>query len=124
MTYSETVISASEYDNMQELLAACELLITDYSSCMFDFVTTGKTCFLYASDIQAYKQDRDTYFELEELPFPLAVNNDELEVRIREFDPEKYGMELRKLFERVGLCESGIASRKTAEYILSRMEEK
>ncbi len=122
LDYSENILSASEYDNMQELLAASELLITDYSSCMFDFVTTGKVCFLYASDILAYKQERDTYFELEELPFPLAVNNDELEARIRGFDAEKYQKDLRALFDRVGLCETGEASRKTAEAILGLME--
>ena len=122
--YSDSILNASEYDNMQELLVASELLITDYSSCMFDFVTTGKVCFLYASDIQDYKQDRDTYFELEDLPFPLAVNNDGLEEQIRGFDPEKYHADLQVLFDQVGLCESGHASRDTAETILRWMEEK
>ena len=122
--YSDHVMNASGYDNMQELLAASDLLITDYSSCMFDFVTTGKACFLYASDIMDYKQDRDTYFELEELPFPLAVNNDELEARIRDFDTVKYQKDLQALFERVGLCETGKASQETAKFILDWMERK
>lgn len=122
--YSDSVINATSYDVMQELLVASDVLITDYSSCMFDFVTTGKTCFLYACDIEEYKDDRDCYFELEDLPFPLACNNDELNSVIENFDQDKYSVDLQNLFSQVGLSESGTASDQVADYIISKVHSK
>lgn len=108
---------------MQELLIVCDILITDYSSCMFDFVTREKFCFLYATDIESYKKERDNYFKLEELPFPYAKDNNQLEKNILLFDEKQYHMNLRRLFKRVGLCENGNASKQTADYIEQWIEE-
>ena len=120
--YKNDIINATDYSVMQELLVASDVLITDYSSCMFDFVTTGKTCFLYATDVEAYREERDYYFDLKELPFPLAQNNDEMEENILNFDEEKYQKELNQLFEKVGLCESGNASGQVVDYIQNWMK--
>lgn len=117
MRYDGQTINATYYNVMQELLAAADVLFTDYSSCMFDFVTKGKVCFLYVADIACYKEDRDNYFELWELPFPSAVNNEQMEEAILRFDETKYRKELEKLFEKVGLCESGCACKQTVDYI-------
>ena len=38
----EGVISMSKYSDMQELIAAADILITDFSSCMFDMAIAGK----------------------------------------------------------------------------------
>lgn len=122
-TYNEFVINATHYNVMQELLIVCDILITDYSSCMFDFVTREKFCFLYATDIESYKKERDNYFKLEELPFPYAKDNNQLEKNILLFDEKQYHMNLRKLFKRVGLCENGNASKQTADYIEQWIEE-
>ena len=117
ITYDNEIINATNYSVMQELLVASDVLITDYSSCMFDFVTARKACFLYATDVEAYREERDYYFDLDELPFPLAQNNDEMEENILNFDEEKYQNGLRLLFEKVGLCESGNASGQVVDYI-------
>lgn len=84
---------------------------------MFDFATTKKPCFLYATDIERYNAERGNYFELDELPFPLAENNKQLEEVISFFDQEAYIRELDKLFSEVGLNETGHASEKVADYI-------
>ncbi len=115
--YNNSVINATPYNNMQELLAVCDVLITDYSSCMFDFATKNKICFLYATDVEKYRQERDYYFELEDLPFPLAQNNRELEEVILRFDELQYQRDLQKLFTEVGICESGEASTCVVDYI-------
>ena len=121
--YNDKVKNASLYSIMQELLAATDVLITDYSSCMFDFATTGKTCFLYATDVEEYRNDRDYYFDIKDLPFPLAENNEQLEKNILNFDEEVYQKKLHELFEQVGLCETGHASEKVADYIEQWMKE-
>lgn len=43
-------IDLSTYEDMQELLMCTDILVTDYSSCMWDFSLMGKPCFVYASD--------------------------------------------------------------------------
>lgn len=121
--YSSTMKNASVYPNMEDLLVTADILVTDYSSCMFDFVTTGKCCFLYATDVEEYRNDRDYYFDIKELPFPLAENNEQLEKNILNFNEEIYQKKLNELFEQVGLCETGHASEKVADYIEQWMKE-
>jgi len=44
---AEDIIFAGDYPDMQELMAASDVLITDYSGCMFEFMLTGKPVFLF-----------------------------------------------------------------------------
>lgn len=115
--YSDTIQNATGYSVMQELLVACDILISDYSSCMFDFVTTKKPCFIYASDAAKYKDEHDFYFDVDKLPFSLAQNNDEMEQVVLNFDDGSYQINLQELFDKVGLCENGTACKKVVEKI-------
>lgn len=117
MVYNDRIMNATDYSVMQELLVASDVLVSDYSSCMFDFITVPKPCFIYAADADEYKNSRDFYFSLDSLPFPVARSNDELEQNIISFDEEQYGRDVSALFERVGLCESGNACRQVADMI-------
>lgn len=89
------------YHDMHELLCISDVLITDYSSSLFDFSLLHKPCFIYATDYESY--DRGTYFRLEELPFPLALNNAELFDVISQFDKEEYESKLTEFNKRI-LC--------------------
>ena len=75
---------------MQELLCVSDVLITDYSSVMFDFSLSKKPCFLFATDIDDYKNDRNFYFDFRELPFLLAESNDSLAENILDFNLKSY----------------------------------
>jgi CDP-glycerol glycerophosphotransferase len=121
--YTDRILNATDYSVMQELLVAADVLVTDYSSCMFDFATTKKPCFLYATDVARYKEERDNYFEMEELPFPLAENNEQMGEIIDAFDQVKYENGLEELFALVGLNETGHASEIAADYIEKWMAE-
>lgn len=121
LQYNSYIKNATNYSVMQELLVASDVLISDYSSCMFDFVTTKKTCFIYASDVEKYKNDRDFYFDIYNLPFPVAENNDQMEQNILQFDEALYKNKLDKLFEQVGLCENGTACKQVVKWIKERV---
>ena len=73
----QRLIDATPYPDMAELLLAADLLITDYSSSMFDYTLSGKPCVQFATDIEAYQKGRDFYYPLDRLPFPLAGSNEE-----------------------------------------------
>lgn len=112
----ESVIDVTRYHDMQELLCISDLLITDYSSSMFDITMLKKPCMLYATDIEKY--NRGYYFDFAELPFPLARNEEELIGNIRTFDSAAYDESVESFFEKhIGLCEDGNASKAIAGWL-------
>lgn len=74
---------------------------------------------MYATDAQRYKAERDFYFNLRDLPFPLAESNDELEENILNFDENVYLERLERLFAQVGLCDNGNACGQVVDWIVS-----
>ena len=70
--YSEMVRNVTNYPDMQELLLISDLLITDYSSTMFDFHLMHRPIFLFTQDIEDYQRMRglkDWFFKV---PFPFC----------------------------------------------------
>ena len=109
-------IDATTYHDMQELLCISDMLITDYSSSMFDFTMQGRPCILYATDIEKY--DRGYYFNFNELPFPVARTQSELIETIEKFDETEYKKTLKKFFdEKIGFFENGHASEAITKWI-------
>ena len=104
------VIDVSSYVDMQELLAASDVLITDYSSSMWDFSFTGRPCFIYANDLSSYKMERNFHTPIDEWPFPLAERNEELKSNILNFDQHDYECKVRQHHEELGSYENGNAS--------------
>lgn len=110
------VIDVTRYHDMQELLCISDMLITDYSSSMFDFSMQMRPCILYAADADWY--DRGFYFNLDELPYPLTRNQKELELAVSSFDSSRYQNDLRHFLEcTVGLFEDGNACKALAEWM-------
>lgn len=62
----------------EELFAAADLLITDYSSVLFDYLIYGKPFILYAPDLAAYQISRGLYVDYYSFPAPVAVTPGEL----------------------------------------------
>ena len=108
----------SSFPNMQELLCAADMLITDYSSSMWDFSLTGKPCILYCPDINQYKKDRGFYTEPETWGFSIAENNDELKLAIENFNQNEYESAVKKNHEYFGSYEKGHASEAIVDKIL------
>jgi CDP-glycerol glycerophosphotransferase len=112
-----SVIDMTRYHDMQELLCVGDMLITDYSSSMFDYAMLRRPCMLYATDVAQY--DRGYYFDFRELPFPLAQNQEQLVALIDNFDAELYGANLERfLKERLGLVERGVAAEELARWMV------
>lgn len=115
------VINATDYEVTNELIAACDILITDYSSCMFDGMQAKKKVFLYASDIDEYNGERGMYFSFEELPFSLAQTNEQLEKNIIDFDEDKYIEEVHFFMNRINFFNNENSSRRVTEYIMKNI---
>ncbi|MEY2701522.1 MAG: hypothetical protein RLY43_142 [Bacteroidota bacterium] len=108
--FSKKVIDVSDYNDMQDLLIISDILITDYSSTMFEFYLMNKPVFLYASDVEFYKNERGLYFEIEELPFPKSNSYDGLLKNIVNFDKDTYFDQVNKFMDIIDFQEKGKAS--------------
>lgn len=89
--YSNFVFNFSHYGEMQELLLAADLLITDYSSVIFDFALTGNPIILYSYDLDEYKNEiRGFYYEYESfVPGPIVKTENQLIKEIKNYDELK-----------------------------------
>ena len=112
------ITDVSEYPDMQELLLVSDVLVSDYSSCMWDFCLTGKPCFVFASDLERYEQtDRGFACPREEWPFMAARDMEQLEKNISTFDSGEYSRNVAEHLRKMGSYDRGNASRKIADLI-------
>lgn len=117
LQYSENVINASGYADMQELMAGVDVLVSDYSTIVGEFPLSGKPVFLFAVDKADYAIERDFYYEYDKMPFPQAGTNAGLADVIEAFDEEKYQVDLEKYYENIGRKDFGNASAAVADRI-------
>lgn len=115
--FPEFVIDATAYSDMQELVLGVDSLVTDYSSCMFDSAIAEIPTFIYASDVKKYKEDRDFYFELEELPFFFSDNSDDFVKNFNKFNQTTYLLRLKNFNNKVGLIDDGKSSERFLKFI-------
>ncbi|MCL1797447.1 MAG: CDP-glycerol glycerophosphotransferase family protein [Eggerthellaceae bacterium] len=112
------VVNATDYPDMQELLLAADVGITDYSSWICDYVLTSKPGFLYAYDLAEYSSGRGLYYPLEITPFPLSTDNDGLMRAIELFDQGKYEEDCKNFLVERGSYEEGNAAKRIVDDIL------
>lgn len=111
------VINVTDYPDINELYTISDVMITDYSSGIFDFANLKRPIFLYAMDLEEYSNERDTYFNLKELPFTLSENNNQLMKNIKDFNKTDYEKKLDDFFKNVGLNENGNACKVIINFI-------
>ncbi len=122
--YNRQVINASYYRDIYELMAAADLLITDYSNIMFEFSFMKKPVFLYAADVDDYEEERGFYFDYGSLPYKKAGTQEELIANIDNFDYLAYKAETEAFLNQLDLYEDGSASKRVADRILEIIEAK
>ena len=73
-------LDVSRYPDVSELFLASDVLVTDYSSAMFDFAVTGRPMIFFTYDLAQYRDElRGFYFDFEaEAPGPLLDTSDEV----------------------------------------------
>ena len=119
--YDKDVVDVSKYPNINELIVRSEIMISDYSSCMFDAMEAGKYVFLYVPDLDAYMKDRGCEFELSELPFPICKDQVSLYHTIENTDFELSKRNANIFMEKCGVCDGPDSSDKVASYILNKI---
>lgn len=118
MILPDYVIDMSAYEDSEELCAACNVLISDYSSIMFEPAFVRKPVFLFATDKKKYiDREYDLLIDYETLPFPVAESNEELAECVWKFDLKQYEQEVDAFMNKYGIHEDGHASERAAKVI-------
>lgn len=117
------VINATNYLDMQDLLFSVDILISDYSSCIWDFSFTYRPCFLYCQDIQRYGKDRDFDIPITKWHFPISTNMDELTDNIMSYSIDCFKKEMDLHHKEMGNLEDGHATERVCNLIVKLCEE-
>jgi CDP-glycerol glycerophosphotransferase len=118
LNYNESIINATPYPDLYELMTIGDVLITDYSNIMFEFSFMKKPVFLYAKDRYDYEKERGFYFDYGSLPYDIATKEEELIGYILDYKEESYLERVSEFFQHIDLYESGNASGAVVDRIL------
>ena len=88
MTYDDFARDVSGYDNLNHLLAITDVLITDYSTIVYDAAIAGIPFICFGFDYETYKNERGFYYDLNEI-YPGGVYKSEDQVLSRIFELEQ-----------------------------------
>ena len=109
--------------DIQELYLISDIMITDYSSVMFDYAILKRPMIFFTFDLDDYKNNlRDFYFDMvEEVPGPIFKTNDEMISYIKNFNRSDYDKEYcekyKRFNEKFNQFDDGNASKKVIELI-------
>ena len=118
----KNVIDVSEYQDMQELLVASDMFITDYSSCLWDFSLSYKPGFLYVPDLKKYESETDFHTPIELWPFPYSLTMNDLCWQITNYDRSKAEIKINNHLQLLGSYETGSATKKTVEFVIGNIK--
>ena len=114
----EYVVDVSDYYDSEELVAASDIMVTDYSSIMFEPAFVKKPVFLLAVDKDEYIDgERSLLIEYDHLPFPTAKSNEELVRNIVCFGQEEYDAKVQSFLDEYGVHEDGHAGERAAGFV-------
>lgn len=105
---------------IEELLTVSDILITDYSSIIFDYSLLNKPMAFFATDLDEYMEERDFYFDYQRtIPGPLFTHTETLINWINQdaFDLEEVSRFKDDYFDQA----DGATSRRIVQHIM--MEE-
>ncbi|GAA3822746.1 hypothetical protein GCM10022226_49020 [Sphaerisporangium flaviroseum] len=80
-------IDVTTYPDMADLLLIADVLITDYSSVMFDFAVTRRPMVFFGYDLERYRNTRGLYLDLRtQAPGPLLSEGSDVIEAVRLID--------------------------------------
>jgi CDP-glycerol glycerophosphotransferase len=117
ISYDEKIINATHYFDVQEIVFASDILISDYSGIIIEFAMMQKPAFLFAKDYGAYIHERSFYMDILSMPFPAAMSNAQLLEKIENFNETRYKQEVAAFLEKIGTIDDGNASKRVVDRI-------
>lgn len=89
---ADFAIDVSDYPDINELMLVSDILVTDYSSAIYEFALLGRPMVFFAPDYEAYEQERGFYFDYRTgVPGPIFETTEALAAYLRDgtFDTDR-----------------------------------
>ena len=120
--YKGFVYTFDETKDIAWLYLVSDMLITDYSSVMFDYSILNRPMLFFAYDLENYKENlRGFYFDfVEEAPGPISKNTDQLIQDIKTYDPSQWKEKYQAYSAKYNHVDDGHAS----EHIVDLIKKK
>lgn len=116
------IIDISGREDVYDVMLDVDVLVSDYSSLVFDFAYIHKNIFLYSEDMANYKKSRGFLWDLEEIPFSYAGTQKQLWDNIQDFNENVYQKNLDIFLQQIHLVENGSATERVVEWIVDKMD--
>lgn len=116
--YDGFVRDVSGIDDISDLYLVSDMLVTDYSSTMFDYAILRRPIVLFMYDLADYRDKlHGFYLPLASLPGPITETTDELIAKLRR--PPKITKKYDQFVNKYAPLDDGHASQRVAERILN-----
>ena len=119
--YSDRIIDFSEADELNDLLFVTDLLITDYSSVIFEASLLDIPMLFYTYDLYSYIKERDFYYDFESfVPGKIVFSENEIAESIekKDFEQDKISGFKYKFFDHL----DGHSSQRVADLVINCLE--
>ncbi|MBR7060844.1 MAG: CDP-glycerol glycerophosphotransferase family protein, partial [Eubacterium sp.] len=119
--YKDFIIDLSEEDELNDLLFVTDLLVTDYSSVVFEASLLNIPMLFYAYDLYEYISSRDFYYDFEGfVPGKIVFSENELinSIKEKDFEEEKVDGFKNKFFDSL----DGKSSQRVADLIVNQLD--
>ena len=116
-TGDNDIINVSEVDDLQSLLRITDVLVSDYSSIVFDFMILNRPIIYYPYDFEHYSNLlRGLYFSFEDLPGQVVHSEDDFFRALSDFNDlsDNVSPEKNKIFNE---CQKNNSSRAVLSHI-------
>jgi len=125
LSRGDVLIDGSGYPDVQELLMATDILITDYSSIFFDFALLERPIIFFAYDLEKYQDKlRGFYLDLEaSAPGPVVRTSDEVVDSVRNIQTvaAAYAQRIAEFNSTYGPGNDGHASDRVIDAFFGRL---
>ena len=118
--YSGFVYNVSKEQDINDLYLISDILVTDYSSSMFDYANLKRPMIFYMYDLEHYRDESNGFYfdPEEELPGPIVRTEDELVDAIRRAVPEfTYDVKYRHFNEKFDPHDDGRVCERVIEQV-------
>jgi CDP-glycerol glycerophosphotransferase len=120
---SDFVLDVSDHPDIADLYLAADVLVSDYSSAVYDFAVTGKPILLFAPDLDRYRDSvRGMYFDYEDwAPGPVSTTQEDLASNLADLEEvsRTWAVRYRAFVEKFCPHEDGGASARVIERLRS-----
>ncbi|WP_026834542.1 CDP-glycerol glycerophosphotransferase family protein [Eubacterium xylanophilum] len=117
--YADFIYHFDQTYDIADLFLVSDMLVTDYSSVMFDYSILKRPMFFFAYDLEKYENElRGFYFDYKgEIPGPVSTTTDELIKDIQEHDVELYKKKYDKFVQKFNPFDDGKSSKKVVDLV-------